>query len=66
MFRKLRQKLRGGARSGDVHAFDRGDDPRGGVQSEEYREADPRDIVQEGDVVMSGPGGTPQDDEPKS
>ena len=36
-------------------------DPRGGVQSDEYRHADPRDIVQDGDVVMSGPGGTPQE-----
>jgi hypothetical protein len=66
VFRRLRQKLRGGARSGDVHALDRDDDPRGGVQSEEHRQADPRDIVQEGGVVMSGPGGTPQDEEPKS
>ena len=37
------------------------DDPRGGVQSEEYRTADPRELVQEGDVVMSGPGGAPQE-----
>jgi hypothetical protein len=34
-------------------------DPRGGVQSDEYRRADPRDLLQEGDVVMSGPGGAP-------
>jgi hypothetical protein len=63
---RLLQKLRGGARSGDVHALDRDDDPRGGVQSEEYRQADPRDVVEEGGVVMSGPGGTPQDEEPKA
>ena len=37
-------------------------DPRGGVQSEEYRTADPRELVQEGDIVMSGPGGAPQED----
>lgn len=36
-------------------------DPRGGVQSEEYTTADPRELVQEGDVVMSGPGGAPQE-----
>src|SRR5439155_25441883 len=46
---------------GDVHALDVEGGPRGGVQSDEYRHADPRDIVQDGDVVMSGPGGTPQE-----
>jgi hypothetical protein len=48
---------------GDVHALDVEGDPRGGVQSEAYRRADPRDTVREGDVVMSGPGGAPQEDE---
>lgn len=38
-------------------------EPRGGFQSEEYRKADPRDLVQEGDTVMSGPGGAPQEGE---
>ena len=47
---------------GDPHALDVEGDPRGGVQSEEYRHADPRDVVEEGDVAMSGPGGTPQED----
>ena len=47
-----------------VHVHDVAGDPRGGIQSDAYRHADPRDIVQEGDVVMSGPGGAPQDDEP--
>jgi hypothetical protein len=46
---------------GDVHALDREGDPRGGVQSDDYRHADPRDVVEDG-VAMSGPGGTPQDD----
>jgi hypothetical protein len=46
---------------GEVHALDREDDPRGGVQSEEYRTADPRDVVEEGGTVMSGPGGAPQE-----
>jgi hypothetical protein len=45
---------------GDVHALDREGDPRGGVQSDEYRHADPRDVVVEGDVAMSGPAGAPQ------
>ena len=39
------------------------DDPRGGLQSEEYRHADPRDLVEEGGTVMAGPGGAPQDGE---
>ncbi len=33
---------------GDPHALDRVGDPRGGVQSPEYRHADPREIVEEG------------------
>jgi hypothetical protein len=44
---------------GDVHALDRPDDPRGGVQSEEYRHARPDDVVEEGEVAMGGPGGAP-------
>jgi hypothetical protein len=48
------QKLRGGG-------LERDDDPRGGLQSDEYRSADPRDVVEEGGTVMSGPGGAPQD-----
>ena len=39
------------------------DDPRGGLQSEEYRHADPRDVVEEGGMAMSGPGGAPQEGE---
>ena len=47
---------------GDPHALDVEGDPRGGVQSEDYRRADPRDVVEEGNVAMSGPGGTPQEE----
>jgi hypothetical protein len=36
-------------------------DPRGGTQSDEYRHADPREVVEEGGVAMSGPGGAPQE-----
>jgi hypothetical protein len=46
---------------GDVHALDREDDPRGGVQSEEYRHAAPTDVVEEAGVGMSGPAGAPQE-----
>ena len=44
---------------GDVHALDRPDDPRGGVQSDEYRHARPDDLVEDGEVAMGGPGGAP-------
>ena len=37
------------------------DDPWGGAQSEEYRHADPRDLVEQGGTTMSGPGGAPQE-----
>jgi hypothetical protein len=37
------------------------DDPRGTTPSEEYRHADPRDLVSEDDVTMGGPGGAPQE-----
>jgi hypothetical protein len=46
---------------GDRTPLNRSDDPRGGTQSEEYRRADPRDMVQQGGTVMSGPGGAPQE-----
>jgi len=33
------------------------------VQSDEYRHAEPTDLVEDDGVVMSGPGGASQDDE---
>ena len=61
------KRLRGGHRAdkqqGDVHALDRPDDPRGGVQSDDYRTADPRDVVEEAGTVMAAPGGAPQEGE---
>jgi hypothetical protein len=56
------EKHRADRQQGDVHALDREGDPRGGVQSEEYRTADPRDVVEEDGTVMAGPGGEPQED----
>jgi hypothetical protein len=47
---------------GDPTVLDRTDDPRGGTQSDEYRHADPRDLVEQGGTTMSGPGGAPQED----
>ena len=46
---------------GDPDALAVEDDPRGGLQSDEYRHGDPRDIAVEGDTAMAGPGGAPQD-----
>lgn len=53
---------RASKQQGDPHALDVDGDPRGGVQSDDYRRADPRDVVSEGDVVMSAPAGAPQED----
>lgn len=60
MLRTFLSKLTG---KSEGSSLDRDDDPRGGVQSEEYRTADPRDVVEDDGVVMSAPGGTPQDDD---
>ena len=57
-----RDKPRAARQEGDVHALDRPGDPRGGVQSEEYRRARPEDVVEESDVTMGGPGGAPADE----
>jgi hypothetical protein len=47
---------------GDVHALDRPGDPRGGVQSDEYRHSGPEDVVEEDGVAMSGAAGASDDD----
>jgi hypothetical protein len=52
---------RAAKQEGDPHALDVEGDPRGGVQSPQYRHADPREVVEEGGTVMSGPGGAPQE-----
>jgi hypothetical protein len=62
-WRKKERGSRAAKQQGDVHALDREEDPRGGVQSEEYRMADPREVVEEGGVTMSGPAGAPQEGE---
>ena len=67
MFGRLfgkRGKSAAARQEGDPHALDRNRDPRGGVQGETYRRADPRDVIEEEGVVMSGPGGAPQEGEP--
>ena len=49
-------------RGDESTTLERDNDPRGGQQRDEYRLADPRDVVEEGGTVMSGPGGAPQED----
>ena len=53
--------LTAGRQHGDPEVLDRPGDPRGGLQSEEYRHADPRDVTEEDGTVMSGPAGAPQE-----
>ena len=62
-WKRVRKGARAARQQGDVHALDREGDPRGGVQSEEYRTADPRELVADEGVVMAGPGGAPQEGE---
>jgi hypothetical protein len=59
---KRRRGRRADKQEGDVRALDRDDDPRGGVQSDEYRHADPREVVVAEGVAMSGPAGAPQEE----
>jgi hypothetical protein len=67
MLGRLLKRLRGedeptaARQQGDPTVLNRADDPRGGTQSDEYRHADPRDVVEEGGTAMSGPGGAPQE-----
>ena len=63
MFGKWRrkEKRRAAKQQGDPDALDRAGDPRGGLQDETYRLADPRDVVETDGVAMSGPGGAPQE-----
>jgi hypothetical protein len=63
MFGRWRKKDKHHAdrQQGDPHALDREGEPRGGVQSDEYRNAGPTDLVEADGIVMSGPGGAPQE-----
>jgi hypothetical protein len=61
-WRKRGEKRRAAKQQGDVHALDREGDPRGGVQDDEYRHADPRDVIVSQGIAMSGPGGAPQEE----
>ena len=61
-WRRKNEDARAAKQQGDVHALDREGDPRGGIQSDEYRHAEPEQIVESEDVAMTGPGGAPQED----
>jgi hypothetical protein len=59
---KRREKHRADKQQGDPDALARAGDPRGGLQDEAYRHADPRELVEAEGTAMSGPGGAPQED----
>ena len=61
-WRRRNEKHRADKQQGDVHALDRAGDPRGGVQDEQYRHAEPDSVVESDGVAMGGPGGAPQED----
>jgi hypothetical protein len=63
-WKRRREQHRADKQQGDPQALEREGDPRGGLQSDEYRHADPRDLVEDDGVVMSGPGGAPQEGDP--
>jgi hypothetical protein len=62
-WRRKREEARAAKQQGDPEALAREGDPRGGLQSGEYRTADPREVVEEDGTVMSGPAGAPQEGE---
>ena len=64
MFGRWRRKEKHHAnkQQGDPDALARDGDPRGGLQTEEYRHAEPTDVVEAGGVAMAGPGGAPQEE----
>jgi hypothetical protein len=59
---RRKEKHRASKQQGDPAALEREGDPRGGLQSPEYRTAAPTDVVEEDGVAMAGPGGSPPDD----
>ena len=59
---KRKEKHRADKQQGDPGALEREGDPRGGLQDETYRTAEPTEVVEAEGVAMSGPGGAPQED----
>jgi len=62
-WRRKKEEARAAKQQGDPGALEREGDPRGGLQDEEYRTADPREVVEQNGTVMSGPAGAPQEGE---
>jgi hypothetical protein len=62
-WRRKKEDARAAKQQADPEALAREGDPRGGLQNEEYRTAEPREIVEQDGVVMSGPGGASQEGE---
>jgi hypothetical protein len=60
-WKKKGEDDRADKQQGDPEALEREGDPRGGLQDETYRSADPRVPVEAEGVAMSGPGGAPQE-----
>jgi hypothetical protein len=60
------EEHRADKQQGDPRALDVENDPRGGVQSDEYRHARPTDLVVDGGTAMMGPGGAPPRDDDES
>ncbi len=60
-WKRKNEENRADKQQGDPEALEREGDPRGGLQDEEYRTADPREPVEAEGVAMSGPGGAPQE-----
>jgi hypothetical protein len=56
------EEHRANKQQADTSALEVEGDPRGGLQVEQYRTADPRDVVEAEGTVMSGPAGAPQED----
>jgi hypothetical protein len=59
---KRTERHRADKQQGDPAALEREGDPRGGLQSPEYRNAEPTAIVEEDGTAMAGPGGAPQEE----
>ena len=60
-WRKRGEKHRANKQQGDPEALEVAGDPRGGLQNDEYRHAEPTEVVEAEGVVMSGPAGAPQE-----
>jgi hypothetical protein len=60
-WKKKGEDHRANKQQGEPEVLEREGDPRGGLQDEHYRSADPREVVEAEGVAMSGPGGAPQE-----